>query len=454
MFRDAPIIGGPPQSDEAILYNVNELLSKMGFIAPPITSMTKLIKDASSIFVLIFEKMFNKKYKNIIRDPQSKEDYAENLQTIINELKWTVAIDLSHIRGKEIVEGDKEKIGYLLNLLMRVCNYMQTSDLRGDQSLGKNTSKSDSITTEGSLVVTKSVQNLIDAKERQFYQQRRLLAAQLRRERVLQQRSQHSAHRNQLHQETSARASQQRWREECERDQTAAAVNRRSQEELMFQQVCRGVLNQQHNKQLEKKNQTREELARLRAQNSWHIQALQTAFDNQLSKLREQDEQHTRDDNFMILSKKRTLDEQRRSKAEEMRQLVEHRRGVMLQNRDLWALRRREAHHRTLALLAEEGWQDSLRSTASMSSSTFSGLRVPAGHLAAMEAAASEPGVGVGSRGLVRPPSPFRSSPFKVVGQRRRSPSPSPFRGVPVRSARPVRRSSEGSISISVLNAF
>ncbi|CAM9184075.1 unnamed protein product [Discosporangium mesarthrocarpum] len=118
----------PPDSslDEAteegfILASINTLLGRVGISAKPINSFEELRKSASSMFVAIFEAMFQVRQKGVVRKPAHVHNYVHNAQMVIDALAGPILnMDLSHITGDAIVRGDTVAIRNLVDIFMGI----------------------------------------------------------------------------------------------------------------------------------------------------------------------------------------------------------------------------------------------------------------------------------------------------------------------------------------------
>lgn len=82
---------GPVDEDPStILSNTNNLLSIIGISTKKVTSMGELVKVASSMFVAVFESLFHVRLEGIIRNPQSRDEYAHNAQRVIDRFQISV----------------------------------------------------------------------------------------------------------------------------------------------------------------------------------------------------------------------------------------------------------------------------------------------------------------------------------------------------------------------------
>ncbi|GMH62589.1 hypothetical protein TrRE_jg10946, partial [Triparma retinervis] len=110
-----------PHEESLILANTNALLKSVGVAAKPISRFAELRKSASSMFVAIFEAMFQVRLKGIIRKPSQVKDYEHNAQAVIDALGSSILnMDLSHISGSSIVKGDAHAIMNLVDIFVGI----------------------------------------------------------------------------------------------------------------------------------------------------------------------------------------------------------------------------------------------------------------------------------------------------------------------------------------------
>jgi hypothetical protein len=72
------------------------------------------------MFVAVVESLYKMKIDGIIRNPQTKADYIQNAQLMINSLSDQLKVDLSYITGEMIVLGNKEALSNLVSIFMRL----------------------------------------------------------------------------------------------------------------------------------------------------------------------------------------------------------------------------------------------------------------------------------------------------------------------------------------------
>ena len=105
-----------------MLDEVNSLLVAVGISSKRISSMDELTRVASSMFVAIFESLFQVRLEGIIRNPYSTMDYVINAQLVVDGLSHQIQMDLQHISGESIVNGDIRALSNLIHILYRCVN--------------------------------------------------------------------------------------------------------------------------------------------------------------------------------------------------------------------------------------------------------------------------------------------------------------------------------------------
>ena len=107
-------------TNEKLLDETNELLACVGISAKRISSLTELSRVASSMFVAVYETLFRVHLDDVNRNPRTKEEYAANSQKVINELSMQIDINLKHISGQDIANGDLRSISNLLKIFAQI----------------------------------------------------------------------------------------------------------------------------------------------------------------------------------------------------------------------------------------------------------------------------------------------------------------------------------------------
>ena len=107
--------------DESILLsNANRLLAAVGVNSKQILTAKELARVASSMFVAVLESLFHTRIAGVNRNPQCKSDYEENAQLVIDYLSDRIEMDLKHISGTSIANGDLTSISNLVHILVRI----------------------------------------------------------------------------------------------------------------------------------------------------------------------------------------------------------------------------------------------------------------------------------------------------------------------------------------------
>ncbi|CAM9608529.1 unnamed protein product, partial [Laminaria digitata] len=101
--------------------SINTLLNRVGISAKPINSFEELRKSASSMFVAIFEAMFQVRQRGVVRKPAHVHNYVHNAQMVVDALAGPILnMDLCHITGEAIVRGDTVAIRNLVDIFMGI----------------------------------------------------------------------------------------------------------------------------------------------------------------------------------------------------------------------------------------------------------------------------------------------------------------------------------------------
>lgn len=114
------LLGAFGNAEMELVEATNDLLREIGAFPKLIQSFEELTKVASSMFVAIFENIFQVRLEGIARLPQTYPDYVGNVQRVIDELSRCAGVDLSHISGESIVDGDRVAIQNLVRVFWRV----------------------------------------------------------------------------------------------------------------------------------------------------------------------------------------------------------------------------------------------------------------------------------------------------------------------------------------------
>lgn len=108
-----------------VLPRANTLLATVGVRSPPIQSLAELQQSASSMFVAVFEAIFQIRLREIIRRPQHRGDWVNNAEVVIGKLRtFPLARDRlpAGMSGEQIVAGDLRAIALLVDVFTSVAD--------------------------------------------------------------------------------------------------------------------------------------------------------------------------------------------------------------------------------------------------------------------------------------------------------------------------------------------
>ena len=145
--------------NNGILEETNSLLLAVGISAKQISSIEELSRVASSMFVAIYESLFHIRLDDIIRNPQSKDEYVHNAQLVIDGLSEQIQMDLQHITGDSIANGDIRAISHLVNLLTRIVAITRETQV----GISVSASEEHSPARASALADTRQLQSSLDS---------------------------------------------------------------------------------------------------------------------------------------------------------------------------------------------------------------------------------------------------------------------------------------------------
>ena len=124
--------------ESVILSNTNALLRAVGIDTKPMSAFEELRKSASSMFVAIFEAMFNRTLAGVERQPTHTGDYVLNAQHVIDALAGSILhMPLAHITGESIVRGESAAIINLIDIFMLISDEWNRRRARASRGGGK-----------------------------------------------------------------------------------------------------------------------------------------------------------------------------------------------------------------------------------------------------------------------------------------------------------------------------
>jgi hypothetical protein len=377
-----------------VLANTNSLLSIVGISAKKVTSIGELTRVASSMFVAVFESLFHVRLEGIIRNPQTKEEYAHNAQRVIDSLSERIQMDLQHITGDLIVRGDIGALSNLVHIFIRIVS-MTSQESQGFSGMdiylkGKKETRrnkrgddlGDSISTHESTFqfqlpgdfdgdndflqmssdmrgVGMGVNDFLKSSRNVFQQEAKLEAARKRR---MQQQKVHENRTklaNKRRSEASIRALQKRWVDDTRRGEKAHQLRQQNEEHVMLRKMYRGLLKKMHEWKADENREIKRKEDELKSEANWYLQSLQSVFDDRLQLLRDEVAQKdvtvVKAQRQMGRELRKSFKDQQQTALSDLQDVVEHKREHEL-------TRRREAQKNLLALVSVEKWDQMLRS--------------------------------------------------------------------------------------------
>ena len=388
---------------QKLLVDTNNLLHAVGISAKRIASINELSRVASSMFVAVFESLFHVRLEGIIRSPQTKEQYIENAQRVIDGLSQQIQTDLKHITGKSIVQGDIKSLSHLISIFVQIVTItsQESRNISPSDRLNGNFHKSDhdivshgsgSITTHESIFEDNDfkfevmadefhrlhkidIKKLMNKGHFMLQQEEKLEGARKRREKLRAEKGRYYSAANQKRADISSRSMQQRWIEDRLRDEKSFKLKRSSEEHVMLRKIYKGLLHKMHEWKLDEAIEIREKVDMTKNEVMSHIKSLQAIFEERVSMLNEHSAECQNDEIREIETHKRMGSELRKAFSARYDNYINNQKNVLYQKRQKILTKRHEARCDLLALLSVERWHDTLRAKVSNSGKFRSKLR-------------------------------------------------------------------------------
>lgn len=396
-----------PADYSRLLTNTNHLLQAAGLTKMKIVEIGELKRVASSMFVAVYESLFRERVDGIIREPKTKEDYVSNVQRVIDALGVHIQMDLEHIRGSSIVEGDPKTLSNLVHIFIRIIAITGSQESQSteeeptfidDQQQGVPAAamgdghEGDSISTHESTFAQEApgglprsrpgimekalgmksdsevrklceqdARQLLLTTEIQIKQAERAEAARLRRATIMHAREIRCEMENRKCEERTKRMMQQRWMDECERAATSYKERQGSEQQTMLRQVYRGLLKKLFAWRRAEKSEAQDNVSKMRDDAKKNILSLQALFEDRVKLLQEQTS--TRRQNTIIYERAQRQQGSRYKRMYEGDHLRElgTQKNQLAQKRQAQLLKEFEGHRHLLSLLSVEKWESSLR---------------------------------------------------------------------------------------------
>lgn len=396
MQRSNLFLTGSQVDDDptTVLANTNSLLSIVGISAKKVTSISELTRVASSMFVAVFESLFHVRLERIIRNPQTKDEYAHNAQRVIDSLSERIQMDLQHITGDLIVRGDIGALSNLVHIFIRIVSMTSQESqgfsgmdiyLKGKKETRRNNrgdDLGDSISTHESTFqfqlpgefsgdndflqmssdmrgIGMGVNDFLKSSRIVFEQEEKLEAARKRRIQQLKLRENRTKIANKRRNEASIRALQKRWVDDTRRGEKAHQLRQQNEEHVMLRKIYRGLLKKMHEWKADENREIKRKEDEMKEEAKWHLQSLQSLFEDRLQMLRDElaqkDVTVVKAQRQMGRELRKSFKDQQQTTLSDLKDVVEHKREHEL-------TRRREAQKNLLALVSVEKWDQMLRS--------------------------------------------------------------------------------------------
>lgn len=107
--------------DQGLVEVANSLLAQLHvpFIVESLEDIT------ANVFIILFEGLYGESLPELLPNPQTKQDDIHNCQMVIDVLADKILnTSLSHITGKDIVEGDRTSVANLLEILTGLFEFL------------------------------------------------------------------------------------------------------------------------------------------------------------------------------------------------------------------------------------------------------------------------------------------------------------------------------------------
>lgn len=357
-----------------IYRNTNNLLHAAGITGKSISSTAELTRVASSMFVTIFESLFKVRLEGVIRGPKTRDAYIHNVERVISSLSEHIRMDLKHIKGKSIVQGELRALSNLIHIFVRIVaiagqESQSSIDHEGDDGVVNESQDVDSISTHES---TFGVGHIDGPKLTTASGAFRLSASKGRRIWELDAHKLLSTTEEQLQHDTEL---ERNWQSRGGGDavggyskpwvikasevyQNSKCRFRSSEEHIMLRKIYCGLLEKMTVMGMHETMEARDRVCQLRDEAKAHMQSLQREFEDRHKMLKQQikNTRYTADRHAEAQS--RVGAKLRRVHAERQERIAQNQRDTSFQRRHSLLIAGREAHRNLNAFLrAEENYE-------------------------------------------------------------------------------------------------
>ena len=367
----------------------------MGITTKKIASIQELTRVASSMFVAVFEALFHVRLTGIVRQPTTKEDYEFNVQRVIDGLGAQINMNLQHIPGRAIVQGDIRALSNLVHIFVHFCpkindgakapatgatdrpfevnlptdmDSISTHESTFEQAATSTRALAPSelgLTSAGRVkeLVEEDARQMLLRTEAQIHQSGRIEAARRRRDQARSNIERKLNAENRRKANVSMKVQQRRWLEEAIRQSDSFELRQSSEEHAMLRKIYQGLLNKLHVWRRAERAEARETVGRMRDEARGRIESLQNLFEDRIRLLAEQNRTNSREEEQHRRAHRRMDTDLLRSYTGRQKRILEIHRNALKQKRSHTLLSRHESHKNLLALLCVEDWSTTLRNT-------------------------------------------------------------------------------------------
>ncbi|KDO30328.1 hypothetical protein SPRG_05039 [Saprolegnia parasitica CBS 223.65] len=114
--------------DRDLLEETNALLRLTGFGDRTFKTVPELVASVSSMSVALYERLFELRLENVVREPKTLADYSENAQRVVDALAAAMlSDDLADVTGANVCAGDLAAIRDLVRVLTHVYQMLRRS---------------------------------------------------------------------------------------------------------------------------------------------------------------------------------------------------------------------------------------------------------------------------------------------------------------------------------------
>ena len=275
----------------------------------------------------VFEALFHVRLTGIVRQPTTKEDYEFNVQRVIDGLGAQINMNLQHIPGRAIVQGDIRALSNLVHIFVHFCPKINDgakapaaggtdrpfevnlpTDMDSISTLSPLSSRLGlrrmlwpppefGLTSAGRVkeLVEEDARQMLLRTEAQIHQSGRIEAARRRRDQARSNIERKLNAENRRKANVSMKVQQRRWLEAI-RQSDSFELRQSSEEHAMLRKIYQGLLNKLHVWRRAERAEAREKVGRMRDEARGRIESLQNLFEDRIKLLAEQNKSNSQEE--------------------------------------------------------------------------------------------------------------------------------------------------------------